>query len=94
MVAAKVSFRQLLSLLPPDEPIKVESYAGYREEERPRRLILGEKVFWIDEILERKRILSRDEADWVEVFICLVEGDRVRLEREASGKWRVKLAEG
>lgn len=90
MAAAKLSFRELITSLAEDELVRVESYAGYREEEKPQRIIVRDNAFPVDKVLEIKRELRGGQKDWVDVFICLVEGEKVKLERQASGRWRLK----
>lgn len=90
MAAVKFSFRELITSFAEDELVRVESYAGYREEEKPQRIIVRDNTFPVDKVLEIKRELRGRERDWVDVFICIVEGERVKLERQSSGRWRIK----
>ncbi len=91
MAAAKPSFSELVSSLAEEEPVRVESYSGYIHEEKPQRVIVRENAFLVEKVLESKRILRADKKDWADIFICLVEGEKVRLERQSSGEWRIRL---
>ncbi|MFQ6068988.1 MAG: hypothetical protein ACE5LC_00525 [Candidatus Aminicenantales bacterium] len=66
---------------------KVKFYSGYRKEETPRSIVVGEKEFRIKEVLERKRVRDVKTDKECEVFICLLEKDKVKIEKLSSGEW-------
>ena len=64
-------------MIPPDEPVRVECYAGSRGEESPRRLWSGSQ--W-----EELRVLERWVSEPAEGG-NRIRWFRVQLEREANG---------
>lgn len=73
------------------EPVRVECYSGYREEETPRAVILGGIRFPVAEVLSRKRARDSRTGLTTETFHCQLEaGWPVSLERSEDGSWRVR----
>jgi hypothetical protein len=72
---------------------EVKFYSGYKGDEIPRSVIMGEREFKIEEIIERKRVLDQVSGKRYEVFICKMEGEMVKLERYESGKWGISFLE-
>lgn len=54
---------------------------------------MGEREFWIEKIIERKRILEKESGRRYEVFICQMEGEIVQIERYESGEWGISFLE-
>ncbi|MFB0565277.1 MAG: hypothetical protein ACETWK_06300 [Candidatus Aminicenantaceae bacterium] len=66
-------------------------YSGYKGEEAPRSVIVGDREFKIDEIIERKRVKDFKSGEMYEVFKCKMEGKLVEIERYDSGKWAISF---
>ena len=81
-------------LLPPENPmngetLQVECYAGYRADERPTALILGERRIAVQEILDRW--LGEDHAYFK---VTGDDGARYILRRDdRRGHWELILTE-
>jgi Trm5-related predicted tRNA methylase len=60
-------------------------YEGYKERETPRSVVLGNKEFIIEKILERKRTHNPKTGKIIEVFICEIGGQKVRIALHESG---------
>jgi hypothetical protein len=72
------------------EKVRVESYAGYKDEETPRAVVLDGKRFEVVSVLSRKRVLDSDRGRVREVWRCRLEDGRtVTVERLERGSWRV-----
>lgn len=70
---------------------EVKFYSGYKGQETPRSVIIGDKEFKIDKILERKRVVDKESGEYCEVFKCRMEGELVKIERYDSGKWAISF---
>lgn len=68
---------------------KLKFYSGFKGRETPRSLVIGNREFKIDRVLERKRILDDQTGEKSESFICVMEGQRVRLTIHDSGKFQI-----
>jgi len=68
---------------------ELKFHDGYKGKETPRSLIIGNREFKIDRVLERKRVLDHQTGEQSEVFICEMEGQRVRLVIHDSGKFEI-----
>jgi len=64
-------------------------YEGYKGKETPRSVIIGNREFKIDRILDRKRILDEKTGKISEVFTCEMEEQRVRIIIKDSGKFEL-----
>jgi len=73
---------------------EVRFYAGYKGEEIPRSVIIGSREFKIDEILSRKRVLDRKSGRRMEIYKCMMEGERVEIMKFESGEWSLSFSEG
>lgn len=61
---------------------RVEWYAGYRGEEKPRAVVVAGKRIEVSEIIWQKRIRNRQSGRTTEVFLCrLTDGQLVRIKR-------------
>jgi len=72
---------------------EVKFYSGYKGEEIPRSVIIGEREFKIEEIIERKRVQDFKSGKRYEVFKCKMEGEMVKIERYESGEWGISFLE-
>ena len=68
-------------------------YSGYKGDETPRAIRIGEKEFQIKEILWRKRGYDRKSAKSYEDFKCRLEGQTVRITVYDTGEWAISFAE-
>lgn len=68
---------------------KLKFHDGYKGRETPTSLVIGNREFKIDRVLERKRILDDQTGEKSESFICVMEGQRVRLTIHDSGKFQI-----
>ena len=64
-------------------------YEGYKGKETPRSVIIGNREFKIDRVLDRKRIRDEKTGKISEVFICEMEEQKVRLIIHDSGKFEI-----
>jgi hypothetical protein len=72
---------------------KVKFYSGHKGDETPRSVVMGEREFWIEKIIERKRILEKESGRRYEIFVCQMEGEIVQIERYESGEWGISFLE-
>jgi len=68
-------------------------YAGYKGEEIPRSVVVGNREFKIDEILSRKRVLDRKSGRRMEIFKCKMEGEKVEIAKFESGEWSLSFSD-
>lgn len=66
-------------------------YAGYKGEEIPRAVIIGNREFVIDEIATRKRVLDKKSGKTFEVFKCRMEGKPIIIKVHESGEWEISF---
>ena len=64
-------------------------YEGYKGKETPRSVIIGNREFKIDRVLDRKRIRDEKTGKKSEVFTCEMEEQKVRLIIHDSGKFEL-----
>jgi len=60
-------------------------YEGYKGKETPRSVIIGNREFKIDRILDRKRILDEKTGKISEVFTCEMEDGRAESKNHHQG---------
>jgi len=72
---------------------EVKFYSSYKGDETPRSVVMGEREFKIDEIIERKRVFDQKSGKNYEVFKCRMEGEIVKIERYESGEWGISFLE-
>lgn len=72
---------------------EVKFYSGYKGEETPRSVVIGEREFKIEEVLERSRVLDKKSGKKSEVFKCKMEGEIVKIEIFESGEWAISFPE-
>jgi hypothetical protein len=64
---------------------RVEYYSGYRGEEKPRAVYLGEERIEVVKVISVRRILDRLSGQQKEVFECLLaNGETVKIEKESE----------
>ncbi|MGB9907294.1 MAG: hypothetical protein ACPLRR_07925 [Candidatus Saccharicenans sp.] len=64
---------------------RVEWYAGYRGQEKPRAVVSAGKRIEVVEIIWQKRLKDRDSEQVREVFRCrLADGREVKIEKQIS----------
>jgi len=71
---------------------KINFYSGYREEETPRSIHVGNREFQIEEILWRKRAFDPKSGRISEIFKCKIEGEVVEIRREEQGEWSIHFS--
>jgi hypothetical protein len=64
-------------------------YEGYQAMETPRAILIGDREFSIDSVLERKRVRDKRTGKKSEVLTCDMEGHRVRIIIHESGKFEL-----
>jgi hypothetical protein len=64
-------------------------YEGYKGKETPRAVLIGDREFRIDEVLERKRICNELTGKTSEVFTCEMEGQRVKIVLRDAGAFEL-----
>ena len=64
-------------------------YAGHKGNETPRSVIIGNHEFKINRILERSRVWNERTGKKSDVFICEMEGQKVRITVRESGKFEI-----
>lgn len=69
--------------------IEVRFYAGYMGEETPRALIAGGQEYLIERVLSRRRCADKETVVRFELFECLVNGKKVFIRKDESGKTEV-----
>lgn len=68
-------------------------YSGYKGEEIPKAVIIGNREFNIEEIISRKRVLDKKSGKRFEVYKCKMEGEIVKITVFESGKWEISFSE-
>lgn len=79
----KTSTKDILS----GEKIRVRFYDGYKIQETPRAVLLGEQEIPIETVISRERVLDARSGKTQEVFTCRMKGETVRLAGDESGNW-------
>ncbi len=68
---------------------ELKFYEGYKGKEIPRAVVIGNREFKIEEILERKRTLEHTTGETSEIFTCIMEGQPVKISLHGSGKFEI-----
>jgi len=76
-----------------DASFELRFYSGYRGNETPRSVRIGEKEFQIEEIIWRKRGYDQKKGKMFEVFKCRMEGETVRITVYEGGKWEISFSD-
>ncbi len=66
-------------------------YSGYKGEETPRAVVIGNKEFKIEKVLSRKRVYDQKSGKSYEVFLCKMDGKTVEIRRYESGEWEISF---
>ncbi|MDH7512793.1 MAG: hypothetical protein QHH14_07600 [Clostridiales bacterium] len=69
--------------------IKVLFYSGYKGEETPRAVLVGNREYPVDEIFWRSKILDHASGRELETFACRVAGKTIIIKQDESGEWVV-----
>jgi len=64
-------------------------YSGYRGKETPRAVIIGEREFKIEEIIERKRVMDAVSGERYELFKAKMQEEIIEIRRYDSGGWEI-----
>lgn len=64
-------------------------YEGYKGKETPRSVIIGTKEFFIEKILERRRIRDPETGKTIEIFTCQMQDKKVRITLHESGEFEM-----
>jgi hypothetical protein len=64
-------------------------YEGYKAKETPRAVLIGNREFKIDRVLERKRVRDELAGTDSDVFICEMEGQRIKIVLQDSGHFQL-----
>jgi len=64
-------------------------YEGYKNRETPRSIVIGDREFFIEKILWRKRIRDKKTGKTLEVFKCRMDGQKVQISVDDSGKFEI-----
>ncbi len=68
---------------------ELQFYEGYKGRETPVAVLIGNRKFYIDRILERKRILDKRSGKKSDVFTCMMEGKQVKIVIQESGEFEL-----
>ncbi len=71
---------------------ELKFYSGYKEEEIPKSVVIGNREFIIEEIICRKRVLDQKSGRRFEVYKCKMEGEIVKITVFESGKWEISFS--
>lgn len=66
-------------------------YEGYKKEETPRSIIIGDRELKIESILWRKRARDQKSGKAFEVFKCKIGDDLVRITVDEAGKKEISF---
>ncbi|MFQ6107939.1 MAG: hypothetical protein ACE5L7_00105 [Candidatus Aminicenantales bacterium] len=76
-----------------DSGFELRFYSGYKGNETPRSILIGEKEFQIEKILGRKRGYDQKEGKVFEVFKCRIKGETARITVYETGEWAISFSE-
>ena len=71
---------------------ELKFYSGYKGEEIPKSVVIGNREFIIEEIISRKRVLDQKSGRRFEVYKCKMEGEMVEIRVFESGKWEISFS--
>lgn len=69
--------------------IEIRFYSGYTGEETPRALISGGREYPVERVLSRRRCADRATGVKFELYKCLVNGKKILIRKDESGKAEV-----
>lgn len=67
--------------------VRVIFYAGYKGEETPRAVSVGNQEYQVDQILWRSKVLDHGSGRELETFACRVAGKMIIIKQGESGEW-------
>jgi len=67
-------------------------YSGYKGEEIPKAVVIGNREFNIEEIISRKRVLDQKSGQRFELYKCKMEGEIVEIKVYESGEWEISFS--
>ncbi|MFZ2054199.1 MAG: hypothetical protein WAU81_08370 [Candidatus Aminicenantales bacterium] len=68
---------------------KVVFYSGYKGQETPRAIVVGEREYPVEKVLWRRRGQDKDSPERYELFRCRVAGKDITLKISPSGECRI-----
>ena len=68
-------------------------YSGYKGDEIPRAVVIGNREFKIQEVVSRQRVLDQTTGRRSEVFHCRMDGEKVKIICFESGEWEISFPE-
>ncbi len=71
---------------------ELKFYSGYKGEEIPKSVVIGNREFIIEEIISRKRVLDQKSGKRLEVYKCKMEGEIVKITVFKSGEWEISFS--
>ncbi len=71
---------------------ELKFYSGYKGEEIPKSVVIGNHEFIIEEIISRKRVLDQKSGRRLEVYKCKMEEEIVEITVFESGKWEISFS--
>jgi len=71
---------------------ELQFYSGYKGDETPRAVIIGNRKFNIEEIISRKRVLDKKTGKKLEIYKCKMEGEIVKIKISESGEWEIAFS--
>lgn len=71
---------------------ELKFYSGYKGEEIPKAVVIGNREFNIEEIISRKRVLDQESGRRLEVYKCKMEGEIVEIKVYESGEWEISFS--
>ena len=64
-------------------------HEGYKGKETPRAVLIGNREFQIEQVLERQRVRDERTGKQSDVFICEMEGQRIKIVLLDSGHFEL-----
>jgi hypothetical protein len=74
---------------PKGNRFELRFYEGYKDKETPRSVIIGNREFKIDRVLDRTRVCDERTGKIGDVFTCEMGGQKVRITVQESGKFEI-----
>jgi len=71
---------------------ELKFYSGYKGEEIPKAVVIGNREFIIEEIISRKRVLDQKSGRRFELYKCKMEGEIVEIKVYESGEWEISFS--
>jgi hypothetical protein len=74
---------------PKGNRFELRFYEGFKGKERPRSVIIGNREFKIDRVLDRTRVCDEKTGKINDIFTCEMGRQRVRITVRESGKFEI-----